>query len=218
MGGANAGIGGSGGQRLVPSRSLSRAEAAHIETAGSRSKGFIAWTGGKLAILSNYSMKWALCPFFICVVRMKVTAESLGPVLAGLGYELVDLEWGQQGLLRLFIDQPSGIKVEDCVRVSNHLTRLFAVEGFDYDRLEVSSPGLDRPLKGIADFKRWTGSLAKVKLAVSVDGRKRFIGRINRISDEGGYVVFVGVDPKNPDVEVRVTMDQIEKARLEPEL
>ncbi|MDX2220083.1 MAG: ribosome maturation factor RimP [Burkholderiales bacterium] len=149
---------------------------------------------------------------------MKVTAESLGPVLAGLGYELVDLEWGQQGLLRLFIDQPSGIKVEDCVRVSNHLTRLFAVEGFDYERLEVSSPGLDRPLRNIADFKRWLGSLAKVKLAVTVGGRKRFTGRIARIIDDGGYVVFVGVDPQNPDVEVKLAMDQIEKARLEPEL
>lgn len=148
---------------------------------------------------------------------MKATIESLEPVLAGLGYELVDLEWGRQGLLRLFIDQPGGIKVEDCVRVSNHLTRLFAVEGFDYERLEVSSPGLDRPLKSLADFKRWSGSLAKVKLAGTVDGRKRFVGRIDEVEPDGS-LVFGIVDPQGPTVKLKITMDQIDKARLEPEL
>lgn len=148
---------------------------------------------------------------------MKASFESLGPVLAGLGYELVDLEWGRQGLLRLFIDQPGGIKVEDCVRVSNHLTRLFAVENVDYERLEVSSPGLDRPLKSIADFKRWAGSLAKVKLAVTVEGMKRFTGRIEGVEPDGS-VVFSILDPQRPAAKIVLAMDQIDKARLEPEL
>jgi ribosome maturation factor RimP len=72
--------------------------------------------------------------------------------LEGLGYELVDLEASRSGLLRIFIDSPSGITVEDCAKVSHHLTRAFAVEGIDYERLEVSSPGLDRPLKRLEDF------------------------------------------------------------------
>jgi ribosome maturation factor RimP len=161
-------------------------------------------------------MKWASRPFFVSVDRMKPSLESLKPVLATLGYELVDLEWGRQGLLRLFIDQPGGIKVEDCVRVSNHLTRMFAVEGINYERLEVSSPGLDRPIKTVADFERYRGMLAKVKLAETVDGRKRLMGRIDHV--EGSMVVFANVDPERPDFKLSVTMDQIDKARLEPEL
>src|SRR5688500_19308526 len=74
--------------------------------------------------------------------------ELLESTLAGLGYELVDLERSPRGkLLRVFIDKPDGVSVDDCVTVSNHLSRLLAVENVDYDRLEVSSPGLDRPLK-----------------------------------------------------------------------
>ena len=71
-------------------------------------------------------------------MELRVLLES---TLTGLGYELVDLELARGGLMRLFIDSPSGITVEDCVKVSNHLTRLFMVENVDYERLEVSSPG-----------------------------------------------------------------------------
>ena len=148
---------------------------------------------------------------------MKVSADMIQPVLAGMGYELVDLEWGRQGLLRLFIDQPGGIKVEDCVRVSNHLTRMFAVEGVAYERLEVSSPGLDRPIKSLADFVRYKGMLAKVKLAAPMEGRKRFIGRIESV-DDSGVITFSGLDGANADSRISLTLDQIDKARLEPEL
>ena len=78
--------------------------------------------------------------------------------LLGLGYELVDLESSRGGLVRIFIDSPKGITVDDCARVSNHLTRAFAVEGVEYERLEVSSPGLDRPLKRPEDYQRFAGS------------------------------------------------------------
>ena len=104
--------------------------------------------------------------------------EWLRETLAGLGYELVDLEASRGGLLRVFIDAPQGITVEDCARVSNHLTRAFAVEGVDYERLEVSSPGLDRPLKRLADFERFAGREASVQLKLPRDGRRRFEGRI----------------------------------------
>ena len=67
--------------------------------------------------------------------------ELLESTLAGLGYELVDVERSVRGkLLRIFIDKPTGVSVDDCVAVSNHLSRLLAVENIDYDRLEVSSP------------------------------------------------------------------------------
>jgi ribosome maturation factor RimP len=70
------------------------------------------------------------------------------PVVAGMGYELVDLQASNGGrLLRLFIDKPGGIGLEDCAAVSRQLSRVLEVEGVDYDRLEVSSPGLDRPLR-----------------------------------------------------------------------
>ena len=98
----------------------------------------------------------------------------LESTLQGLGYELVDLELSNHGkLLRVFIDKPDGINVDDCVLVSNHISRLLAVEmDFDYDRLEVSSPGLDRPVKKEADFVRFCGEKAQVKLRVPLHGRR----------------------------------------------
>src|SRR5690348_11401014 len=93
-------------------------------------------------------------------------AATLETTLTGLGYELVDWERGGKGLLRIFIDCPRGITVDDCALVSNQLTRLFAVENIDYERLEVSSPGLDRPLKKMADYVRFAGHEAQIKLRV----------------------------------------------------
>ena len=101
----------------------------------------------------------------------------LEKTLPGMGYELVDVETSPGGrLVRVFIDKPNGVDVEDCARVSNHLTRLFAVENVDFDRLEVSSPGLDRPLTKLADFARFAGEQAQLTLAAPVDGRKRIKG------------------------------------------
>ncbi len=105
--------------------------------------------------------------------------------VGNLGYELVDFDLGARGLLRVFIDKAEGISVEDCANVSNHLSRVFAVEGIDFERLEVSSPGLDRPLKRLEDFQRFIGCGAKVKLNTMVDSRKRFEGVIESASGEG---------------------------------
>ena len=86
----------------------------------------------------------------------------LEQTLASLGYELVDLEVSRSGgLIRIFIDRVGGVNVDDCAAVSNHLTRLFAVEEVDYGRLEVSSPGLDRPLRRPQDFRRFAGERDK---------------------------------------------------------
>jgi ribosome maturation factor RimP len=131
--------------------------------------------------------------------------------LEGLGYELVDLESSRSGLLRVFIDSPRGISVEDCARVSNHLTRAFAVEGIDYERLEVSSPGLDRPLKRIEDFERFAGREASIKLKLPRDGRRRFEGRLVGVED--GKVVL-DVEGQRQQLEFA----DIDRARLVPDV
>lgn len=110
--------------------------------------------------------------------------------LAGLGYELVDLESSRGGLLRIFIDSPKGITVEDCARVSHHLTRAFAVEGIDYERLEVSSPGLDRPLKRLEDFARFAGRKVSVRLKLPLAGRRRYEGLLAGV-EEGNVLLEV---------------------------
>jgi ribosome maturation factor RimP len=134
----------------------------------------------------------------------------------GLGYELVSVELSNRGrMLRIFIDKTaqdavaSGITVDDCARVSNQLARVLEVEDIDYDRLEVSSPGLDRPLKKEADFARFAGEQARLTLRVPVEGRRNFTGVMRAVADgklqleiEGG---MVSVDLAN-----------IDKARLVP--
>ena len=134
----------------------------------------------------------------------------LEKTLPGLGYELVDFELTAQGTLRVFIDQPGGITVEDCATVSNHLSRLFMVADVNYKNLEVSSPGLDRPLKKAADFVRFSGEQAKIKTRLPVEGQKNFIGRIERCEND---VVTLSFDGKTADIE----LSNIDKARLKPE-
>jgi len=131
------------------------------------------------------------------------------PTLAGMGYELVALERAGAGLLRLYIDKPEGILVEDCVRVSNQLTRMFLVENVDYERLEVSSPGMDRPLVKAADFVRFAGERALVKLHAPLDGRKRFTGILR---GEADGVLQLEVD----EVMVSIPLVEIDSARLSP--
>ena len=128
----------------------------------------------------------------------------------GLGYELVDLELGNRGrLVRVFIDKQGGVNVDDCAVVSNQLTRVFTVEGVDYDRLEVSSPGLDRPLKRPQDFERFTGERAQVKIRVPVNGRRKFMGVLRNVGTDGFELDADG------DV-VTIAFADIEKARLVP--
>ena len=130
--------------------------------------------------------------------------------LPGLGYELVDFELTAQGDLRVFIDKPEGITVEDCATVSNHLSRLFMVEDVDYKRLEISSPGLDRPLKKAADFIRFSGSLVKLKTRLPIEGQKNFIGRIENFEND---VLTIAFDGKTAAIELA----NIDRARLKPE-
>jgi ribosome maturation factor RimP len=106
---------------------------------------------------------------------------SLGDLLSrtvpALGYELVDWDMSARTRqVRVFIDKPSGVDVEDCARVSNHLTRLFTVENIEFERLEVSSPGLDRPVKRLADYDRFAGQEAQLTLSAPVNGARRIKG------------------------------------------
>ena len=110
--------------------------------------------------------------------------ELLASTLPPMGYELVDWEMSRGRMVRVFIDKlaggtegsTQGINVDDCARVSNHLTRLFTVEEIDYERLEVSSPGLDRPLTKIADYTRFSGEEAQVHLHELTDGVRKLKG------------------------------------------
>jgi ribosome maturation factor RimP len=135
------------------------------------------------------------------------------PAVTGMGYELVDLQASNGGRqLRLFIDKPGGVTLEDCAAVSRHLTRVLAVEGIDYERLEVSSPGLDRPLRKAGDFARFAGRKAEVRMRTpDPSGRRKFVGVLR--GAEAGRV--------NMELEgqtVRLELDDVERARLVPEL
>ena len=132
-------------------------------------------------------------------------ASVVTAAVTGLGFELVDFERAGGGMMRVFIDKPDGISVENCADVSNHLTRLFLVENVDYSRLEVSSPGLDRPVKTMEDFKRFTGVAIKVRLNTAVENRKRFDGVVEQIDGEAITFKLI-VDPSQlgPGAKVKV--------------
>jgi ribosome maturation factor RimP len=134
------------------------------------------------------------------------------PTLAGMGYELVDAQASNHGRsLRIFIDKPDGITVDDCADVSRQLSRVFAVEGVDYDRLEISSPGLDRPLKKAADFVRFAGQKAEVRMRLpEADGRKRFTGTLMGVQDG---MISLEVDGAT----VALALDGVDRAKLVPE-
>lgn len=131
-------------------------------------------------------------------------------VVSGLGFELVDFETSPKGrLLRVFIDIARGVTVDDCATVSNQLSRVFEVENVDYDRLEVSSPGLDRPLKKLADFERFSGSDVQLRLRMPLGNQRNFAGVLHgvvngevRLGTDKGELVF--------------PFEEIEKARLVP--
>lgn len=131
-------------------------------------------------------------------------------VVTGLGYELVDFETSPRGrLLRVFIDIERGVTVDDCATVSNQLTRVFEVENVDYDRLEVSSPGLDRPLKKLADYERFGGQDIQLRLFVPFGNQRNFAGVLEGVRD--GKIVV-----QTDKGELELTFDEIEKAHLVP--
>lgn len=137
------------------------------------------------------------------------------PEVAAIGYELLGIELNQNGhgsILRVYIDKVDGITVDDCVLVSQQLTGLLDVEDpikGNYD-LEVSSPGLDRPLFTIEQFKMFVGETVKLKLYEKHNGRKRFIGILKSVDSAE---VAINCD----DEEYNVPFRLIERARLVPQ-
>lgn len=136
-------------------------------------------------------------------------------VVEPMGYELVGAEYhpqAQRGLLRVYIDQPAGIQLDDCQRVSHQLSGVLDVEdpiAEDYV-LEVSSPGLDRPLFELTHFARFGGHLAKVKLALPRHGRRNFKGVIAGVEGDRVLLEFEGET-------LALAFDEIDSARLVPE-
>jgi len=167
-------------------------------------------------------MGWAQPIFFCCCRRQPPPAGTAGEdldltallerTLTSMGYELVDLELSPKGrLVRVFIDKPDGVDVEDCARVSNHLTRLFTVENVDFDRLEVSSPGLDRPLKKAADYARFAGQEAKLTLHEPVDGARKMKAILRGLEGDAARV--------ETEAGIRaIPLGNIAKARLVPKI
>jgi ribosome maturation factor RimP len=139
-------------------------------------------------------------------------AEILETTIPPMGFELVDWEMQPRSrLVRVFIDKPSGVDVEDCARVSNQLTHVFTVENIDYDRLEVSSPGLDRPLKKLADYTRFQGEEAQLTLHEMTDGARRWKGIVRGV--EGDRILLeTATGPR------AIPFAAIDKARLVPKI
>lgn len=134
----------------------------------------------------------------------------LETTVAGMGYELVGTERpGGSRLLRIYIDKPGGITVDDCALVSHQLSRVLEVENVRYDRLEISSPGLDRLLKGERDFARFAGQRARVKMRVAVDGQRNFVGTVR---EAGAGRLQLEVEGKVLSLEI----GNVETARLVP--
>jgi ribosome maturation factor RimP len=138
---------------------------------------------------------------------------KLEPVVAGMGYELVDVQMSNGGrLLRVFIDKDGGISLDDCAALSRQLARVLPVEGIDYERLEVSSPGLDRPLRKAADFVRFAGHRAELRMRTpDARGRRKFTGVLR-----GAQAGQVAVEIEGETV--GLALDDVERAKLVPEL
>ena len=147
--------------------------------------------------------------------------QAVENIVAGLNYELVDVERAAGGLLRVTIDRIPGrvyasggeefVTVEDCEAVTRQLQYALEVDGVDYARLEVSSPGLDRPLRREADWLRFAGRQVSLTLKAPLQGRKGYRGLLERT--EAGWRLVL--DGKN-DQALDFVLDEVREARLVP--
>ena len=143
--------------------------------------------------------------------------ELLNDEVAGLGYEL----WGciytpakNSSLLRILIEKPGGVTLDDCEKVARHISAVLDVEDpiTNRYRLEVSSPGLDRPLFELSHYQRFIGRKIKLRLHLPIDGQRNFAGSIVSADNDENIVVADG------EREVCVSLSQIDRANLEPEI
>jgi len=148
------------------------------------------------------------------IVIKRVEAVAL-PLFEELGLELVEVQYRREQSgwgLRLIIDKQDGVSLVDCATVSREISQLLDIEDFidQAYNLEVSSPGLNRPLKSMADFQRFTGRKAKIKTTEPIAGERVFIGTIQQIE---GEMIILEVGGK----EMTIPFSQVSKARLEIE-
>jgi ribosome maturation factor RimP len=143
--------------------------------------------------------------------------------LAGMDLELVDVERAPLGLLRVTIDRPEGVRIEDCEQVSKQLSRVFEVENIDYKRLEVGSPGIDRPLRQLSDFVRFANERVEIKLREAIDNRRVYTGVLRAPSEVDDTNVSVdsvfGLEFEDQTGDTSVlsfSFDDIERAKLDP--
>lgn len=150
--------------------------------------------------------------------------ELIETTVVGMGYELVEFEKAARGLLRVYIDftpENAGqgqITVEDCEKVTHQLLHVLTVENVVYERLEVSSPGLDRPLKKLADYVRFSGKEAIVKLRIPMPGaahRKSFQGVLGEPDGENLKIEF---ETKDGSAVLDFTLADVDKAHLVPQV
>lgn len=134
----------------------------------------------------------------------------------GLGYELVGVEYlpqGRRSLLRVYIDTPDGVTVEDCERVSHQVSGVLDVDDPIHGQyvLEVSSPGLDRPLFTAEHYRRFAGRRVRLRISPPLDGRRNFSGVLRGLRDN---LVVIAQE----EGEVEIPLRHVEQARLVPEL
>jgi ribosome maturation factor RimP len=191
-------------------------------------------------LLSPKKLEWAESsgPFFLLdrLIQAPISEEvglramswqgAVETTVTGLGYELVDAEKGAGGLLRVFIDvpfpgqppleAPRAVTVDDCERVTRQLQHVLEVEGCAYERLEVSSPGLDRPLKRAADYARFAGEQVELTLRLPFKGRKKYRGVL--VEREGGWRLLLeaggGADAEQRALDF--VLDEVREAKLVP--
>jgi ribosome maturation factor RimP len=152
--------------------------------------------------------------------------EAVERGVHALGYELVNVERSAGGLLRVFIDRVAGhsyetgagdaVTVDDCEQVTRHLQYALDVDRVDYARLEVSSPGLDRPLRKAADWQRFAGSEIDLTLRTAFQGRKHWRGRLQ--PREAGWRLVLPPDAGSPTEALDFELHEVREARLVPQL
>ncbi len=150
--------------------------------------------------------------------------ELIEKTVTGLEYDLVDFEQAERGLLRVYIDftaeqaDRGPITVEDCAKVSHQLSHVLTVENANYERLEVSSPGLDRPISKFSDYVRFTGEEAIIKLRLPMPGtsnRKTYQGVIHA---PVGETLMLEFENKDGSAMLEFTLADVDKARLVPQV
>jgi ribosome maturation factor RimP len=143
---------------------------------------------------------------------VKEVWETLEKPLADAGYALIEVEFGRQGgssVLRLFIDSPEGITLDDCQAATNLVNPILDEEDLIPDQymLEMSSPGIDRPLRRAEDFEQFAGEEVKIQTNVPVEGRSRFKGKLGPLEDG---MVSIECDGR----EYQIHVENLKKARL----